>query len=165
MRGWVADVEGGGNGSYRTVETEAARKAQLFASTNVWVDDAPYISGGMSENGSFLLLDVPPGNITINFAAPGAPDARLILQNVPGNADVFVGGLILKKEGVDFADPAAVQVRSAAHIDKPHPTGRFAIVAGRKIPIVDTPLAQMVERHDFPTPPASQGQAPLATVK
>ena len=165
MRGWVADVEGGGNSNFRTVETEAARKAQLFTSTNVWVDSAPYISGGMSETGSFLLLDVPPGNITISFAAPGAPDARLILQNVPGNADVFVGGLILKKEGVDFADPEAVQVRSAAHIDKPHPNGRFAIVAGRKIPIVDTPIAQLTERHDFPTPPARQGQAPLATVK
>jgi hypothetical protein len=164
VRGWVADVEGGGNGTFRTVETEAARKAQLYQSINVWVDGAPYVSGGLQENGSFLLLDVPPGNVTISFAAPGAPDAKLVLQNIPGNADVYVPSLILAKNSVKFGDLAAVQVRMAAQIDKPHPTGKFAVVAGQKIAIMEAPLAQLTERHEFPTPPGG-GQAPLATVK
>jgi len=97
----------------RTVETEAARKAQLYQSINVWIEGAPYVSGALQENGSFLLLDVPPGNVTISFAAPGAPDAKLVLQNIPGNADVYVPALILAKNSVKFADPAAVQVRMA----------------------------------------------------
>ena len=164
VRGWVADVEGGGNGTYRTVETEAARKAQLYQSINVWVDGAPYVSGGLQENGSFLLLDVPPGNVTVSFAAPGAPDAKLVLQNIPGNADVYVPSIILAAHSVKFGDPAAVQVRIAAKIDKPHPTGRFAVVAGQKIAVVEKPLAQLAERHEFPTPPAA-GHKPLATVK
>ncbi len=163
VRGWIADVEGGGEGNFRTVETEAARKAQLYQSTNVWVDNAPYVSGGVQDNGSFLLLDVPPGNVTITFSAPGAPDAKLVLQGVPGNADVFVPSLVLAKTSAKLGDPAAVQVRMAAKIDKPHPTGAFAVVAGRKIPIVEAPLAQLAERHEFPTPPATQ--MPLATVK
>jgi hypothetical protein len=165
VRGWVTDVEGGSSSSFRTVETEAARKFQLFKATSVWVDNAPYVSGGVQENGSFLLLDVPPGNVTINFAAPGAPDAKLVLQNVPGNADVYVPGLILKKNGVDFTDPAAVQVRVAARIDKPRVTAQKAIIAGRPIPIVESPLAQLTDRHEFPTPPGGGAGAPLATVK
>src|SRR6476659_7816647 len=67
VRGWVLDVEGSGGGDnapFRTVETEAARKMQLFQSMNIWVEGAPYISGGLAENGSFILLDVPPGNVT-----------------------------------------------------------------------------------------------------
>jgi hypothetical protein len=164
VRGWVTDVDGGGNGTYRTVETEAARKAQLYQSINVWVEGAPYVSGGLQENGSFLLLDVPPGNVTISFAAPGAPVAKLVLQNVPGNADVYVPALVLAKNSVKFGDPAAVQVRMAAQIDKPHPTGRYAVVAGQKIAIVEAPLGQLTARHEFPTPPGG-AQAPLATVK
>jgi hypothetical protein len=164
VRGWVADVEGGGAGTYRTVETEAARRQQLFQSTNVWIDNAPYVSGGLQENGSLLLLDVPPGNVTINLSAPGAPDAKLVLQNIPGNADVFVAGLVLKKNGVDLTDPGAVQVRIAARIEKPHPAGKTAIVAGRRITIMETPLAQLAGRHDFPTPPANAAP-PLATVR
>ena len=164
MRGWVADVEGGGEGTYRTVETEAARRLQLFQSTNVWIDNAPYVSGGLQENGSLLLLDVPHGNVTISLSAPGAPDAKLVLQNIPGNADVFVSGLVLKKNGVVLTDPNAVQVRIAAKITKPRPTGRTATVAGRSIPIVEVPMAQLSDRHDFPTPPASAAP-PLATVR
>jgi hypothetical protein len=165
VRGWITDVEGGSSSTFKTVETEAARKYQLFQATNVWVDNAPYVSGGVQENGSLLLLDVPPGNVTINFAAPGAPDAKLVLQNIPGNADVYIPGLILKKNGVDFSDPAAVQVRIAAKIDKPRPTAQKAIVAGRRIPIVLAPLAQLSDRHDFPTPPGGGAGRPLATVK
>ena len=164
VRGWVIDVEGSQNPSFHTVETEAARKMQLFQSTNVWIDGAPYVSGGVQENGAFLLLDVPPGNVTITFSAPGVPEAKLVFQNIPGNADVFVPSLLLKKGGVQLLDPAGVKVRMAAHVDKPQPTRQFAIVAGLKVPVVDTPYAQMDDRHDFPVPP-SLGRVPLATVR
>jgi len=144
-------------------ETEIARKMQLFQATNVWIENAPYVSGGVAENGSFLLLDVPPGNLTITFSAPGAPAARLVLQNVPGNADVFIPGLILRRDSVGLLDPKAVQVRMAASVPKPVPTSARALIAGVPIAVTNTPFAAMNDRHDYPNPPGDM--APLATVR
>jgi len=163
VRGWVADVEGSASAAFHTVETESARKVQLWQSTSVWVDGAPYISGGIAENGAFILLDVPPGNVTINFAAPGAPDAKLVIRNAPGNADIYVGPIQLKPRGADLLDLSNARVRMAAKIDKPHPTGKTVLVAGRPLPVIETPLSQMIDRLDFPTPPPLRG--PVATVK
>src|SRR5207244_1505320 len=98
VRGWIGDIERPESATFKTVETEAARKAQLFQSTNIWMDQAPYVSGGVAETGAFILLDVPPGNSTIEFAPPGGPISRLRMENVPGNADVFLPGLILRND-------------------------------------------------------------------
>ena len=163
VRGWIADVEQAPNTSFRTVETEAARRIQLFQSTNLWIDNAPYVSGGVAENGSFILLDVPPGNVTITFSAPGAPAAHLVLARVPGNADVFIPGLLLKRDSVGLLDPKGVKVRLAAKVKRPTPTGKTAIVAGLAVPVIDTPLAAMVDRLDYPNPPS--GPTPIAIVK
>ena len=119
VRGWITDVEGGENAAtFHTIETESARKMNLFHQTNVWVENAPYVSGGVAETGAFLLLDVPPGDVTITFTAPGAPAAHLVLGRIPGNADVFVPAMLLKKGSVILLDPNSVKVRMAAHIDK-----------------------------------------------
>jgi hypothetical protein len=165
VRGWIADVDRpDSGGTFKTVETEAARRGQLFQSTNIWMDDAPYVSGGVAETGAFILLDVPPGNSTIEFAPPGGLVSRVRMVNVPGDADVFLPGLILKDNDVGFADPAAVKVRLAAKVAAETPTGAFATIAGQRVPIVNAPIAQMTDRHEYPTPP-SAGPAPLATVK
>ena len=163
VRGWVADVAGSPSATYRTAETESARKIALWASTNVWIEGAPYISGGVAENGSFILLDVPPGNVTVSFAAPGAPDAKLVLQNIPGNADVYLGPIQLKPGGVDLLDLPKAKVRMAAKVDQPHPTGQTVLVAGKALPVVETPMRMMTDRLDFPTPPPLD--APMATVR
>ena len=163
VRGWIVDVETGPNTAYHTVETEAARKRDLFRGTNVWVENAPYVSGGVAETGSFLLLDVPPGNVTITFSAPGLPAARLVLNHIPGNADVFIPALLLKRDTVALLDPNSVRVRLAAQVDKAVPSGAFATVAGQRIPVIRTPIREMIDRLDYPNPPAMQ--APLATVK
>jgi len=163
VRGWVVDVEGSPSAPFRTVETEAARKTHLFQSTYVDIPNAPYVSGGVAENGSFLLLDVPPGNLAIIFTAPGAPAAKLDLKNVPGNADLYLPGLLLKKDSVAFTEPQNVQVRMAAHVDKPTPTGEYAMIGTLRVPVVNTPLAAMADRHDYPNPPAQL--VPIAKVK
>jgi len=163
VRGWIADVETSSDTRFRTRETEDARKIAAFQQTNVWVDNAPYVSGGVAENGAFILLDVPPGNVTIEFSAPGAPSAKLVLRNIPGNADVFVPALVLRSASVAVLDPKALQVRMAAHVDKPSPTGARAIVAGVAVPVMNTPFAAMADRHDYPNPPGAP--APLATVR
>ena len=163
VRGWLVDVEGGPSAPFRTAETEAARKVHLFQSTYVEVVNAPYVSGGIAENGSFLLLDVPPGKVTIVFTAPGAPAAKLEMDNVPGNADIFLPGLLLKPSSVALTDPAAVKVRMAARVDKPRPTRLTATIAGLRVQVVDTPFAQMNDRHDYPIPPTTL--VPIARVK
>jgi hypothetical protein len=162
VRGWIVDVESPPS-AYRTIETEWARKSQLFLQTNIWVDNAPYVSGGVAENGSFILLDVPPGNVTVSFSAPGAPLVRLVLEHVPGNADVFIPALFIKHDSVALLEPKGVKVRLAAKVKQPTPTGATAIVAGLTFPVVNTPMVAMMDRLDYPIPPS--GPVPIATVK
>ncbi|HEX9161405.1 MAG TPA: hypothetical protein VF980_06820 [Thermoanaerobaculia bacterium] len=160
VRGWIEDVEGSVHS--KSPEMETARRTQLFQATQVWVPNADYVSGGVAENGSFILLDVPPGNVTIEFTAPGAQQARLVLQNIPGNADVLVPAIILKNNGATVTKPEQVKVRVPARIDKTTPTGKNAIIAGVPIPIVNAPVAAMVDRHDYPIP---AGFRPVAVFK
>jgi hypothetical protein len=164
VRGWITDVDGGENtAAFHTIETESARKANLFHETNVWVENAPYVSGGVAETGAFLLLDVPPGNVTITFTAPNAAAAHLVLGDVPGNADIFVPSMLLKKGSVVLLDPKSVKVRMAAQIDKETPSGKFVTIAGQRFPLMNTPIAQMADRHDYPMAPATY--QPMAKVK
>jgi|GEM_PF-468810 len=165
VRGWIAEVEQPESDVYRTVETESARRRATFQGTTLWIEKVDYVSGGIAETGSFILLDVPPGNVAITFSSPpSVPQAKLTLENVPGNADVFVPGLILKKDGTAaVADPKAIRVRLAARIDKPRPTRLVAKVAGNPVTVMEVPINAMVDRRDYPAAPSSG--APLATVK
>lgn len=153
VRGWIADVEGATKSPIPQVE--AARRLELFQQVYVEVANAPYVSGGIGENGSFLLLDVPPGNATITFMAPGAPAARLVLQNVPGNADVLIPALLLKPSGVALLDPGAVVVRLAGKDREHRKTGLLVSVAGTKVPVIEVPLGELADRRDHPNPPAA----------
>lgn len=160
VRGWIADVEGTQHA--KTPEMESARLTQLYQATSVWVDDAAYVSGGVAENGSFILLDVPPGNVTIGFTAPGAEQAQLVLKNIPGNADVFIPGLILKKNSAGVLKAEDIKVRIPARVEKTTPAGKTVSVAGLQVPVVLAPIATMVDRHDYPEP---GGFRPVATFK
>ncbi|PYQ52629.1 MAG: hypothetical protein DMF59_04075 [Acidobacteria bacterium] len=162
VRGWIADVEAPPNGPFPTAESDALRRMQIYQSANVWVDNAPYVSGGVAETGAFLLLDVPPGNVTITFSAPGAAAAKLVMQNVPGNADVFIPALQLRRDSVALLDRNGVKVRLAASVDRAKPSGITCTIAGVAVPVVTTPIAEMVDRHDFPIRPSVR---PLAIVK
>jgi hypothetical protein len=160
VRGWILDVKGAQRGE--TMETEIARRTQLFQSSSVWVENAQYASGGIAENGAFIVLDVPPSNAILGFNAPGAESAQVLLKDVPGSADVFIPDLILQNGGATVLDPKKIEVRLPASVDKPRPTGKTATVAGYTVPIVETPLAQMNNRRDYPQPP---GYRPVATVR
>ena len=165
VRGWILDVESGAEStSYKTVETEVARRAQMFQAMNIWIDNAPYVSGGVAPTGAFLLLDVPPGTAVIELTPPGGATARLRMENIPGNADVFLPALVLRKDTIVLADPSKVKIRLAAHVAKATPSGTFATIGGQRIPVINTPIAEMTDRHDYPDAP-SGGPAPLATVK
>jgi len=160
VRGWVLDVKGARRGE--TMEMEVARRSQLFQSTSLWVENAPYASGGIAENGAFVILDVPPDNPIIGFNAPGAETAKVVLQNVPATADVFIPDIILENGGATVFDPKKIQVRLPGNVSRPTPTGKTAIVAGHTVPVIETPLADLMNRRDYPDVP---GYRPLATVR
>lgn len=165
VRGWILDVESASEPTtYKTVETEAARKAAMFQAMNIWIDNAPYVSGGVAPTGAFLLLDVPPGTAVIELTPPGGVTARLRMEKIPGNADVYLPGLVLRKDQIIVTDPNAVKVRMAARVPKAVPSGAFVLIGGHRVPVMRTPIVEMTDRHDYPTPPNS-GPAPLATVK
>ena len=167
VRGWIADVEQPGEpGKFRTVETEAARRIELFQQTSVWIEGKPFVSGGVAETGAFLLLDVPPGDVEITFNAPGAEHVKLVLKNIPGSADVFIPALLLTPTGSKALEPNLLKVRMAAKIDKERPTGKTVEVAGVQVPIVETPYNDMQDRRDYPDIVNAPGQrTPVATVK
>lgn len=160
VRGWVLDVKGATRGE--TIEMELARRAELFVSTSVWVENVEYASGGIAENGAFVVLDVPPENAILGFNAPGAETARVVLQGVPANADVLIPSLILQPEGATVLDPSKIVVRIPGNVSKVTRTGRTAKVAGYDVPIVEAPLSQFNDRRDYPDVP---GVRPVATVR
>src|SRR5688572_24903289 len=160
VRGWIVDVAGAKRAE--TMEMEIARRTELFASTSLWVEEFQYASGGISGNGAFMVLDVPPQTATIGFNAPGAETARLVLQNIPGNADVFIPDVVLEPGGAKVLDPKKILVRVPASVSKAVPNGRTAIVAGYTVPIFDTPIHELRDRRDYPNVP---GFRPVATVR
>lgn len=160
VRGWILDVKGAQHSEI--MEVEIARRTQLFQSSTVWVEKTEFASGGIAENGGFIILDVPPLNATIGFNAPGAENAKIVLEGVPGTADVFIPDLILEPNGGTVLDPKKILIRLPAKIDKPTPSGKTAKVAGYTVPIINTPLGQMIDRRNYPSP---AGFRPVATVK
>ena len=160
VRGWILDVKGAQRGE--TMEMEVARRSQLFMASSVWVENSDFASGGIAENGAFVILDVPPNNPVIGFNAPGAETAKVVMQNIPPLADVFIPDLILENGGATVYDPKKIVVRLLADVDKPRPTGKTAIVAGYTVPVIEVPGSQMNDRRDYPRVP---GFRPLATVK
>lgn len=160
VRGWVLDVKNAKKGE--TIEMEIARRQQIFQGTSIWVENSPYSSGGIAENGAFVILDVPPQTATIGFNAPGAPEAKLVLENIPGSADVFIPDIVLEPGGVTVLDPSKIEVRIASRVDAPRPTGQTARVAGHDVPVFEAPLSQFKDRRDYPNP---GGFRPVATVK
>lgn len=163
VRGWIADIERTEDPTtFKTVETEIARRSEIFANTNMWVEGMPFISGGISETGAFVLLDVPPGDVTVSFATVGAENAQLVLKNLPGNSDVLIPGLLLTKTGSKLTQPENVKIRMAGTVNRP--TGKTASVNGVSIPVVEVPMRTMMDRRDYPEA-ASMAPAPMARVK
>lgn len=160
VRGWITDVKGATRAE--NPDIEIARRTELFTSSSVWVENSQYASGGIAENGAFIILDVPPGSATIGFNAPGAENARIVLQNVPGTADVIIPDVVLEPGGATVLDPKAIQVRLPAEVEQPRPTGKTAMVNNYVVPIIETPLGQMRDRREYPNP---GGFRPVATVK
>jgi hypothetical protein len=159
-RGWILDVKGAKK--MDTIDGEIARRMQIFGASSVWVENSQFASGGISDNGAFVVLDVPPQSAILGFNAPGAETAKIVMSGIPGGADVFLPDVILQNGGATLFDPSKAVVRIPSDIEKPTPTGKFAMIAGSKVAIVEYPYGQMNDRRDYPRPP---GFRPVATVR
>jgi hypothetical protein len=159
VRGWVTDVKDAERGI--TPEVELARRQQLFQSTSIWVEDAPFVTGGFAENGAFVMLDVPQSSV-IGFNAPGAETAQLVLEGIPGGSDVFIPDIVLEPEGATILDPSKIVIRLPMRVDKPVRSEQTGKVGGHTVPVIHTPLSHMTDRHEFPNP---GGFRPVATYK
>jgi hypothetical protein len=160
VRGWILDVKGARRAE--TIEMELARRSQLFLSSSVWVENSDFATGGIAENGAFVILDVPPPNPILGFNAPGAETAKVVMQDIPAFADVFIPDLILQNGGATVLDPKKIVVRVASGVSKPTPTGKTAKVAGYTVPVIEVPTSQLIDRREYPHVP---GYRPVATVK
>lgn len=160
VRGWIYDVKGATR--EQNPDMEIARRAQLFTSTSVWVENTEFASGGIAENGAFVVLDVPPQNAILGFNAPGAETARVVLEGIPDNADVLIPDLILEPNGATVRDPKAIQIRVPGEGNQPKDSGKTAKVAGYTVRVIETPLSQLNDRRDYPDP---GGFRPVATVR
>ena len=160
VRGWILDVKGAQH--EQIADMEIARRTQLFQSTTVWVEGTEFASGGVAENGSFIVLDVPPQSATLGFNAPGAETAKVELANIPPNADVLIPAILLENGGSTVLDPKKIVVRVSGNVSKARPTGLMATVAGHRVPVLEVPVTEMMDRRDYPNVP---GIRPVATVR
>lgn len=127
-------------------------EAELFKQTSISVDNADFVSGNVADDGTFVLLDVPSGNVVLTFTAPGAPESKLSLGDIPPSADVLLPGVVVKADGVDLTDPSKAVVRLVANKDGAKPYAA-STVDGVSIPVRYVPLAEMSDRRDYPEPP------------
>lgn len=161
VRGWILDVKDAKK--EEIVDMEIQRRTALFQSTSVWIEETEYASGGITENGAFIILDVPPNKATLGFNAPGAETAKLVLEGVPGTADVFIPDVILEPNGATVRDPKQILVRvPSSDVDKPTRSDKTAKVAGHSVPIILAPLRDFMDRREYPNP---GGFRPVATVR
>lgn len=149
IRGWVVDVEPPA-GSYRVADpyAQASQKAETLRNTAMWIENMPFVSGGLGETGAFILLDVPPGKAVVTFQAPGLQPGHLTLENVPGNADIVIPDVVIANGKIDVADPS----RIVARIGDNEQTGETTVtVQGHRVPLKRVPMNELSDRHEYPT--------------
>lgn len=165
VRGWILDIEHPTEGSKRSAvpEIEAQRRIEMFQQTNLVVENIDHASGGIGDNGSFVVLDVPPGASRIIFQT-AMGDAVLELSGVPKNADILLPNLVIRPPKVDVLQPSLVVVRvPSTAVKKVREIPAATKVAGHEVRVFETPLNDMQDRRDYPEP--KLGYRPIAIVR
>lgn len=155
IRGWIRDaVPADPNIQVLDPTMAAMRRIEMFRQSAISVEGAKWASGGLAEQGSFIMLDVPPGDVTLLFQMHNVGDVRLELKGVPGNADVFLPGMVLSPKGVTFIDPSKIAVRLPG--EKRQPTNQWVTIANQRVQAIEVPLVELTDRRDYPLPPDQQ---------
>jgi hypothetical protein len=154
VRGWIQEIEAPQTELYklRSATTGAAQaKMELFAETSVVVADFQFASGGVAETGSFIVLDVPPGDINLTFTSSHLGDMHLPIRNVPANADILLRGVRLTRGKAEVIDPSLVEVR-VPQIKGQQPPATPVLVQGKEIIPRVVPISELEDRRDYPPP-------------
>ncbi len=157
IRGWVGDIELPPGEMYRLMEQTTGvnqLKLQILQDTTLSVE-GQVASGGMAENGSFIILDVAPGPVTVIFSAPGLPENMLRIEGVPGNADILLPGVELTLAGPKI-DATRVQARIPEERGRPTPIPPPIRVLGQEVPVRAATLTELSDRRDYPDPVRKQ---------
>jgi hypothetical protein len=167
VRGWIADVELPPSHNFMVTDPylQIQRKYAMFRETAISVEGVQYVSGGVAETGAFIMLDVPSGDSIINFQPPGLPDAQLRLRQIPGSGDVLLPGLIIKGTQVVLFKPENAMVRLPGSGTERKKLDIPAFVSDQRIDVWEVPLAEMVDRREYPTVTTRLAAPTVPTVK
>jgi hypothetical protein len=153
VRGWISYVQLPPQELMKVTDPVKARQrmVQFLRDTNLYVVDMPFVSGSIAETGAFIMLDVPPGDVTVRFQPPGLPEGELVLRNLPGNADVILPGLTIDGEKVSLLDPSKAVVRIPSEGSERRKLDLVVMVGDQQIDVWEVPYNDLVDRREFPT--------------
>ncbi|HUP66240.1 MAG TPA: hypothetical protein VM557_13265 [Thermoanaerobaculia bacterium] len=159
IRGWIAGIDTGApppGDVFAVTSTDlkiSPYQSQLFQETNLSIEGVVYASGGVSDNGSFVVLDSPPGDVVLNFQAPGISLVQLRMSGIPPSADVLIPAIQVHPDRIEILDPKSIAIRV------PAPAGgerkrldEKAIVGEHQVEVWQVPLRDMMDRRDWPVP-------------
>jgi hypothetical protein len=158
IRGWFAEIELGVKPPENvfSVTHPGGRvshyQMSLFKETNLSLRDVPYASGGVADDGSFIILDAPPGRVVIDMQAPGVPLLPFVLENIPPNADVLIPSIRLYPDRYELLQPDRILVRVPTRGKERKKAAQQAIVGGLAVDVWEVPLREMADRRDWPAP-------------
>ena len=157
IRGWIAEIDLG----FKQPETFAVtgmdssippQQRELFEETYISIENVNYASGGVADDGSFVVLDAPPGTLVLNMQAPGVPLVQMKLENVPPNADVLIPAIKLYPDRYELTAPDRITIRVPSQGTERKKLPAQAIVGGVKVDVWEVPLREMIDRRDWPSP-------------
>lgn len=157
IRGWFSEIKvGEPPPDVFPLTTPDARvtpyQRRLFEDTNISLEGVPYASGGVADTGAFIVLDAPPGEVTLNMQAPGVSLVQMQIENIPPNADVFIPGIELYPDRFEIRNPKDVLVRVPTRAKERRRAAEDAVVGGHRVEVWEVPLREMMDRRDWPVP-------------
>lgn len=157
IRGWFSEIAVGPPPAEVFAVTDPNARVspyqrQLFEQTNISLEGITYASGGVADNGAFIILDAPPGSLTLNMQAPGVPLVQMSIENIPPNADVFIPGIKLYPDRFEIVRPDQILIRVPVRAGERRKSGETARVGAHRVDIWEVPLREMMDRRDWPVP-------------
>lgn len=158
IRGWISEIDLG-QVPERDVfsvtelnQRQTAYQRQLLEEAAMSIEGVDYASGRVLDTGAFIVLDAPPGDLLVNFQAPGVSLVQLPLRRIPPNADVFIPGVKLYPDRLEIVNPDQIVVRVPSEASERTKRPEQALVGEHAVDVWDVPLREMMDRRDMPIP-------------
>jgi len=149
IRGWINEIEKTlPPGVDPSVVMQGQTLEDYLRDANVYLKGTVKVTGGLM-NGAFVMLDIPSGDETIVFQAPGIDESAMTIKGIPPTADVVLSGVNVTKHGAKLADPSKAVIRIAAKVDEIREIPSTTTIDGVKIRTVEVPLRLMGDRMNY----------------